>query len=271
MCDGSVTTACACANVKRAPPAASRSRFGVCARPPYDDERVGPQRVDRDEQDVLIGVRLEQERQGPGATATRRSPTATRASCVRQATWTHGRRASVPHQRVAADGAPRSRRGAASRARAFGPTPKRGGRTGHVLRDSAETIRQSLYDNPHLARGAVRAIARPSRADGRRRVPACSEADRTSTRPRSLAGICRSTHARTSSCASRIATFVPTTVAGFLRATSKYSRSVSAGCERAIERRGKGCARVTTWDPASGGRRPARDRRRRSRASCRRG
>ncbi len=36
MCDGSVTTACACANVNRAPWAASRSRRGVAARPPYD-------------------------------------------------------------------------------------------------------------------------------------------------------------------------------------------------------------------------------------------
>src|SRR5215207_6637910 len=37
VCEGSVTTACACANVKRAPPAARRSRFGVLAGPPYDD------------------------------------------------------------------------------------------------------------------------------------------------------------------------------------------------------------------------------------------
>jgi hypothetical protein len=51
---------------------------------------------------------------------------------------------------------------------------------------------------------------------------------RTSTRLRSLAGISLSTHARTSSCASRISIFVRTTAAGFLRATSKYNRSVSA-------------------------------------------
>ena len=37
MCDGSVTTVCACAKVKRAPWLASRSRFGVCAGPPYAD------------------------------------------------------------------------------------------------------------------------------------------------------------------------------------------------------------------------------------------
>ncbi len=59
---GSVTTACACANVNRAPPAARRSRFGVCAPPAVRRQRVGPQRVDRDEQDVLVGVRFEHER-----------------------------------------------------------------------------------------------------------------------------------------------------------------------------------------------------------------
>src|SRR4051812_20002246 len=35
-CDTSVTTACACAKVKRAPCDASASRFGVAALPPYD-------------------------------------------------------------------------------------------------------------------------------------------------------------------------------------------------------------------------------------------
>src|SRR5262245_46771056 len=35
-CDTSVTTAWACANVNRAPCAASPSRLGVGARPPYD-------------------------------------------------------------------------------------------------------------------------------------------------------------------------------------------------------------------------------------------
>src|SRR5579864_8121758 len=35
-CDGSVRTVEACANVKRAPCAASRSRFGVAAGPPYE-------------------------------------------------------------------------------------------------------------------------------------------------------------------------------------------------------------------------------------------
>src|SRR5258708_16771968 len=37
VCDGSVTTVCEWAKVNRAPWLASRSRFGVCAGPPYAD------------------------------------------------------------------------------------------------------------------------------------------------------------------------------------------------------------------------------------------
>ena len=61
VCEGSVVTACACANVKRAPCAASRSRFGVLRRPAVGGQRIGAKRVDRDEQDVLIPVRIEHE------------------------------------------------------------------------------------------------------------------------------------------------------------------------------------------------------------------